>query len=181
LLKLINGKNAMTTTSESLAAKADEFKTFFSSSVRPVIGLLTEMELEKLCYLDIAMRINDIAIRERYCTLAIALLNTNIAYYVPDATLITVPPYDNTAVVTSTLIAAAIVQYLGGTSMALFAAAAWYFSVVKQSLISRKKLIESADAHNAMVADWCETIQVWESTRNNLQSLLGITTLVSAN
>jgi len=102
----------MTSTYELLEAKRSEFNTFDSTIVRPLVGLNQE-EMDNLGFAEVAKRIVDLDIRKCYCELAIAMLDANIAYYRHDATSISVSVsrYDNTAVVASTLVVAAIAHY----------------------------------------------------------------------
>lgn len=162
----------MTSTYELLEAKQSEFITFDSAVVRPLVGLKEE-EMDNLGFAEVAKSIGDLDIRKRYCELAIAMLDANIAHYRPDATLISVSVsrYDNTVVVASTLVIAAIAQYQNGTAAALFASAVWYWFVAETSRRRLEQLTKNAEAHNELVAGWAETLQEWEAARAELQSL----------
>jgi type IV secretory pathway TrbD component len=127
--------------------------------------------MAKLGFAEIARLINDLDIRKRYCDLAIALLNANISHYRSDATPILVRKADNTAVVVSTLLAAAFIQYLNGIVAALFASAAWYWLAAEISRRRLEQLNIDAEAHNELVAGWAETLRGWEVELVALQTL----------
>ena len=160
----------MTSTYELLELKRSEFKAFDSTIVRPLIRL-NETEMDNLGFAEIAMRISYPDTRKRYCELAIAMLNANIAYHRPDATAISVPIYKLTAVVVSTLVVAGIAQHLSGTAAALFASAVWYWLAAETSRRRLEQLTKDAEAHNELVAEWVETLQEWEVVCGKLRSL----------
>lgn len=157
----------MTSTYELLEAKRGEFITFESTVIRPLLGL-NEKEMDQLGHVEIAKRIADDEIRTRFCELAIAMLDANIAHYRPDATSVSVQSYRNTAVIVSTLIIAAITQHRSGTATALFASALWYWLADETSRRRQKQLTADAEAHNEGVAGWAETLKEWEAERDEL-------------
>ena len=161
----------MTNTFELLENKRREFNTFVASVVQPLLGL-NEKEIDKLGTSGVAKLIGDLNVRNRYCDLAIAMLDANIAHYRLDATFMRIPSLNNTAVVASTLIVAAIAQYQSGTVFALLASAAWYWLANETSSRRLDQLTKNAEAHNETVTEWVETLQEWEEERAELRSLL---------
>lgn len=96
-----------------LETKQRELNEFEEKVIGPLLGF-GEHERDEFGFTDIARRIADPRLRERYCQLAVALLDANINYYRFFAAPMSVEPYDGTPVIASTLIAAGIAYYFGG-------------------------------------------------------------------
>src|SRR5260221_14356845 len=142
----------MTSTYDGLTEKRLEFKAFETDAVGPLIGL-DENELSELGFVGIAKRIGDLEIRERYCELAVAMLDANIAHYRSFATATSVPPLDSTLVVVSTLVVAVAAEYHSGTVAALLASAVWDYLPAETVRRRLKERRDEAEAHNGAVAD----------------------------
>lgn len=155
---------------DNLEAKRLDFRKFDESVVRPLLGL-NDAQLETLGYVEIAVRIADSETRQRFCRLAIDLLDANIAHYQPDATRIDVPQPNNTMVVVTTILVAGVSYSIGGAIAAFLVTAAWYWMAAETQRRRQIQLTEEAKKHNDHVVDWETTIQNWESVRNELVSL----------
>lgn len=178
----------MTSTYELLKARQSEFNTFNSTVVHQLVGL-NEEEMDNLGFAEVAKRICDLDIRKRYCELAFAMLDANIAHYRSDATIMPVPDttiiapeWNNSGVVASTLVVSAIAYYLGGTISALLAAAAWYrlshwlsnkAASYRTQQLSKEAMAhqEAVIAHNELVAEWAATLEKWEAVCGELRAM----------
>jgi hypothetical protein len=158
------------TSSENIKAKQRAFNAYYESVVQPLIGL-SSVERGKLTSADEAKRIDDPAVRKRYCELAIAMLDANISHCRPDATMRSVPVKNNTAVVASTFVASAMGYYAGGGVVALVIAGIWYWLADTTAKNRVMNAAEAARAHNELVPEWMETLQGWELDRDELRSV----------
>lgn len=150
-------------TYDQLKQARDAFNSFATS-------VLPEEDLDKdehSCS-DLARRISDDASRERFCQLAVAMLDANIAYHQDDATRKRPSRPSHKFVVTSTLITAGLVQHYAGTAASLIGAGIWYW--LSETVMNNRMNDLKAEAriHNAGVSEWDETIRNWKAEREGL-------------
>ncbi len=155
---------------ERLEAKRRDFHVYSKSVVQPLLALSAK-EMDKLDFVEVAKRIGNIDIKTRYSELVIAVLEEDIAHYEPDTTAFSIPKHSNTGIVVSTLIIAAIAHYHSGATVALTAAALWYWFASEVPRRRNAQLAKDARSHNELVADWKGTLEEWRVACQELRSL----------
>ncbi len=156
----------MSITYEALKEKRDAFNAY-AKSVLPIELL----ENDRLSHSELAGHIVNDKDREKFCELAAAMLDANIAYYRPYATIRATPSSNNTATVAWTLIVMGVVEYVSGTAAALVVGGIWYWLASEAITRRVKELTIQVEAHNAEVAGWAKTLKGWEDERNELDML----------
>ncbi|MGF6995523.1 hypothetical protein [Paraburkholderia sp. GAS32] len=159
------------TTYEILARARKAFNEYFDANVKPLLGL-SEREMERLNFVQVAERIEDSGIRGEYRDRAIKLLEANISFNEPSATPISSQEPNGAFAVASTLFVSALGYRFGsGVFSALLAAAVWYWFVAEYTWRKRQGSQQAAKEHNDQVAEWTKTIQDWKADLLNLELL----------
>ena len=152
------------------AADLEEGRKAFNSFAASVLPSGT-FNRDTLGHADLAQLIDDEVKRREFCRLAIAMLDANIAYYRPEATLRPKPEPNQITAVASALVIAGIAYSLKNAASALIAAGVCY-GVIAAMTVSRTRAAQvEVQAHNDSVSDWAETISDWESERDALRLL----------
>jgi len=155
---------------EILQTRRRELSEFEEKAILPSLAL-SEHERDKLGFAGIAKRVSEPELRKRYCELAVALLDANINYYRADATRTRATQINHTAVIASTLIAAGFAYYFAGPVAALLVSGVWYWLAAETSRRTFLRRKAEADAHNAEVSEWAETVRGWEAERKELSAM----------
>lgn len=159
---------------ETLEARRRAYNEYCASTVYPILRLGDDKG-DELSHEDIARRIGDPSVRSHYCELAVELLDANIAYHRPDATHIVPSKRRTTWVVASTLAVAGLALHFHEGPVALGLAAVWCWVAGEVAWRRARDVIEQAQVHNEMVAEWAETLAGWEESRRALRAVLSDT------
>lgn len=162
-------KTGATTTYGELAKAREAFNAYVDATVKPLLGL-SDREVERLGFGEIAKRIEEADTRSGYIERATTLLEANITFYEGNTIPVSVPEQNNASTVASTLFVAALAYRFGpGTFGALLAAAAWYWFAAEYGYRRRQDALRAANEHNEGVEEWTKTIRDWDAERSDLQ------------
>lgn len=131
---------------------------------------------EDLGFADQAHQIDDLEARNKFCRLAVAMLDANIDHHRWDAVPIKEKPENQTLTVASTLLVAGAIDHFAGLSTALIVAGIWYWLTAHTGKRRAEQYAIHVLDHNADVGEWRDTIQEWKAARNALQNLINSTT-----
>lgn len=155
-----------------LQSKRSEFNKYNDDVVLPLLKI-SEDAANSIGFVAIARRLTNESVREKYCQLAADMLDANIEFHSEDAKLLTVDTsgFATRFTVSTTLIAAALGNYLHGMTVALLAAAACYWIVDGGFDRVRRESLKKIADHNGSVDEWVATLNDWKSERDELRSI----------
>ena len=153
----------------TLESTQAEYKAFCEKSVRP-LGI-TDDQLSRLDYVDIANRLPEGDARKEYARVAIAVLSMLLEKHRPDAEEQVLPFPRHTGAVIVTLLVAAWIYAAGGPVAALVAAAVSYWIAAGIADHRHENAVRRVQAHNEAAPDWQKTIEDWEEEYRELQEI----------
>jgi hypothetical protein len=156
-------------TKVTLESVQREYKDLCAKSVLP-LGI-TDSQLSRLDYIDIANRLPEGDVRKEYARVAIGVLSMTLDKHRPDAEEQVLPFPSNTGAVIVTLFVAAAAYSMSGPVTALLAAAVSYWIGAGIAATRHEAALRKVQTHNAAVPQWRETIEEWEQEYRQLQDI----------